>query len=135
MLSQNLLELRKRRKLTQEQAAFAIGVSRQALSKWETGESVPDLGNCLALADFYGVTLDNLVRYNAGEQGLPIPPKGKHCFGTLTVGPEGELVLPRKALELFQIAPGEVLLLLGEEDNGLALVRREEFLSRFQKLR
>ena len=36
--------------------------------------------------------------------------------------------------ELLQIAPGEALLLLGEEDNGLALVRREKFLSRFQRL-
>ena len=63
MLSDNLLALRKRRKLTQEQVAGAIGVSRQALSKWETGESVPDVENCVALAAFYDVSLDDLVRY------------------------------------------------------------------------
>lgn len=135
MLSENLYTLRRQRKLTQEQVAAQVGVSRQALSKWETGESVPDVGNCLALADFYDVSLDDLVRYRPGKDGLPIPPRGKHCFGTVTVGDRGELTLPQKALEMLQLQPGEELLLLGEEGNGLALTRKEGFLAKIQNSR
>ena len=124
VLPENLYALRKQQKLTQEQVAAAVGVSRQALSKWETGESVPDIGNCVALARFYDVSL-----------GLPIPPRGKHCFGTVAVGPKGEIRLPEKAMELLQVHPGDALLLLGEEGNGLALVRQEAFLGMIQNPR
>lgn len=135
VLPENLYTLRKRQKLTQEQVAAAVGVSRQALSKWETGESVPDIGNCVALARFYDVSLDDLVCYCAEKVGLPIPPRGKHCFGTVAVGPKGEIRLPEKAMELLQVHPGDALLLLGEEGNGLALVRQEAFLGMIQNPR
>ena len=46
MLAENLLLLRKQNRLTQEQVAEAVGVSRQALSKWENGESAPELTAC-----------------------------------------------------------------------------------------
>ena len=52
MLDKNLQTLRRARGLTQEQTAAAVGVTRQALSKWESGESLPDLRNCAALARF-----------------------------------------------------------------------------------
>lgn len=50
MIGENLLSLRKGRKLSQEQVAEAVGVSRQAVAKWESGEALPDLMNCAALA-------------------------------------------------------------------------------------
>ena len=130
MLAENLLFLRKRNHLTQEQVAGAVGVSRQALSKWETGESAPDIDNCIALASFYDVTLDDLVRYASEEELLPIPPKGKHCFGVVTVGADGAFRLPEKALSLFSIRPGEELLVLGEEGNGIAIVKKDAFMGR-----
>ena len=43
MISENLYRLRKAKKLSQEQVAEAIGVSRQAVAKWESGEAIPDL--------------------------------------------------------------------------------------------
>jgi len=128
MLAENLLYLRKRNRLTQEQVAGAVGVSRQALSKWETGESAPDIDNCIALANFYDVTLDDLVRYTPEGQLLPIPPKGKHFFGVVTVGKDGAFRLPEKALEVFAIRPGEELLVLGEDGNGIAIVKKDSFL-------
>lgn len=127
MLAENLLYLRKRNRLTQEQVAGAVGVSRQALSKWETGESAPDIDNCIALANFYDVTLDDLVRYTPEGQLLPIPPKGKHFFGVVTVGEDGAFRLPEKALEVFAIRPGEELLVLGEDGNGIAIVKKDSF--------
>ena len=130
MLAENLLYLRKRNRLTQEQVAAAVGVSRQALSKWETGESAPDIDNCIALANFYNVTLDDLVRYAPEGQLLPIPPKGKHFFGAVTVGENGVFRLPEKALEVFSIRSGEELLVLGEDGNGIALVKKDIFLQK-----
>ncbi len=55
-------ELRKQRALTQEQAAEALSVSVQAVSKWECGQSYPDLETLVRLADFYGVSMDSLLR-------------------------------------------------------------------------
>ena len=127
MLDKNLQTLRRARGLTQEQAAAAVGVTRQALSKWESGESLPDLRNCAALARFYDVTVDDLLNYDPGAAGLPLPPRGKHSFGFVTVDEAGRLPLPEAARQLFTIAPGDRLLLLGEEGNGLALLREQDF--------
>ena len=66
--------------LTQEEVAERIGVSRQAVAKWETGQSVPDILNCDALAKLYDVELDDLIHYDQGQTGESIPPKGKHIF-------------------------------------------------------
>ena len=125
MLSENLFKLRKRHNMTQEQVANRLAVSRQAVAKWEAGETCPDLSNCVALARLYDVALDDLVNYSERESGLPLPPKGKHSFGTVPVGENGEIVLPVKALELFHIQPGDNLLVLGDEGSGLALIQTE----------
>lgn len=63
-LSMNLTALRKMNQYTQEEVASRIGVSRQAVAKWESGESAPDVINCNALAEMYNVSLDDLVNYN-----------------------------------------------------------------------
>ena len=59
---ERLYQLRKGWGISQEELANAVGVSRQAVQKWEAGASTPDLNNLSALADFFGVTLDYLVR-------------------------------------------------------------------------
>lgn len=133
MLSENLLWLRKYRHLTQERVAEEIGVSRQALSKWENGESAPDIENCVALAAFYDVTLDDLVRYNEENEVLPIPPKGKYFFGSVTLGPHGEMCLPQKAMEVFSLEPGQELAVLGEEGRGIAIVKKDGFFDQIKK--
>ena len=56
MFAYNLMELRKYHSLSQEELAEKIGVSRQTLSKYETGESLPDIEKCKALADVFGIT-------------------------------------------------------------------------------
>lgn len=57
-----LIEMRRSRGLSQEELANNLGLSRQAISKWERAESAPDIGNLVALANIYDVTLDELVR-------------------------------------------------------------------------
>jgi len=53
---------RKQGGLSQERLAEAVGVSRQAVTKWESGEAAPDIDNLVALAAFFGVTVDSLLR-------------------------------------------------------------------------
>lgn len=57
-----LLQYRKQHNLSQEDLAAKIGVSRQAISKWERAEASPDTDNLLLLSDIYGVTLDELLK-------------------------------------------------------------------------
>ena len=57
-----LRELRTNNRYSQEQLAEKLSVSRQAISKWETGESLPDVDKAMLRCDFFGVTLDFLLR-------------------------------------------------------------------------
>ncbi len=61
-IAQRLYELRRKHGFSQESLASALGLSRQAISKWERSESAPDMGNLIALADLYGMTIDELIR-------------------------------------------------------------------------
>ena len=63
-LAKNLKRLRKQREMTQEDLADFIGVSFQAVSKWERGEGYPDITLLPVIANFFGVTLDELVGMN-----------------------------------------------------------------------
>ena len=56
-----LVQLRKDSGLSQEALAAKLGVSRQAISKWERAEASPDTDNLIALAEIYGITLDALL--------------------------------------------------------------------------
>ena len=60
--SERLLTLRKSLDLTQEQLAEKLNVSRQSVSKWESGQSVPELDKIVALSVIFGVTTDSLLK-------------------------------------------------------------------------
>lgn len=135
-ISENLRSLRGRRGLSQEEVSERIGVSRQAVAKWERGETTPDIVNCAALAKLYDVTLDDLVNYSpASDGGLGIPPKGRHMFGTVTVGDKGQIVIPVKARKIFDIKPGDDLVVLGDEEQGLALAKAQVLLDIIERMR
>lgn len=61
-LPERLRQLRSTAGYSQELLAERLGVSRQAVSKWETGTAEPSTANLLALADLYGITVDVLLR-------------------------------------------------------------------------
>lgn len=134
MFSENLITLRKKQNLSQEELAEKVGVSRQTLSKWETGESLPDIQKCSALAAFFGVTLDDLVNYEEQKEELPLPPKGKHAFGAVTMGDKGQIVIPVQARKIFNLNPGDRIFVLGDEEQGLALIAESAFLNLLRKL-
>ena len=67
-----LQQLRKENGYSQDALAEKLGLSRQAISKWERGESSPDTDNLIALAELYHMTLDQLL---GGEPSLLTPPQ------------------------------------------------------------
>ena len=69
--SQQLIQQRKVRGLSQSELAGKVGVSRQAVSKWETGEAAPDLSKLLALANALDISLDQLC----GREVSAVPPE------------------------------------------------------------
>ena len=67
MLSEKIYELRRKQGLSQEQLAEQIGVSRQAISKWESGQSIPDLDKLILLSEHFQISLDELVKETSDE--------------------------------------------------------------------
>ena len=57
-------------------------------------------------------------------------PKGKYAW-TATVGEKGQIVIPKQARDLFNIKPGDTLLILGDEDRGLAIPNKGAFTELF----
>lgn len=68
-IANRLLEYRKANGYSQEELAERIGVSRQAVSKWERGEASPDTDNLIALAALYRVTIDEMINGSDEPQG------------------------------------------------------------------
>ena len=131
MFQDNLISLRKLHGFSQDELAEKIGVTRQTLSKYETGESLPDIERCKRLADIFGVSMDDLVNYEKSDRenlGLEVPPKGKHVFGMVKVGDKGQIVIPANARKIFDIQPGDNLLILGDEEQGIAILKEKSFL-------
>lgn len=127
-LAENLAALRAHRGLSQEKVAEAVGVTRQAVAKWELGETAPDVLHCDALAALYEVSLDDLVHFRSEGTSLPVPPRGKHVFGVVQVGERGQIVIPKRARDLLHIRPGDTLVVLGDTNPGtagVALVQAE----------
>ena len=62
VLGEKITELRKKSGLSQEQFGDKIGVSRQAVSKWEMSQTTPDLNKIMAIAEFFGVSTDFLLK-------------------------------------------------------------------------
>lgn len=133
MISKNLLFLRKRANLSQEALAEKLDVSRQTLAKWENGESVPDVIHCDRMAELFDISLDDLLHTELDETGLP--PRGRFVFGTVTVGEKGQIVIPVKARRIFHIQPGDSLMVLGDINQGLALVSADFFLEIAQQMK
>lgn len=75
--------------------------------------------------------LDDLIHHDPDKTNISIAPKGKHIFGTVRVGEQGQIVLPKQARDLFKIKAGDLLVVLGDESlehPGLALMKEEFFL-------
>ena len=128
MLKDNLIMLRNMYGMSQEEIAEKIGISRQAYSKWESGATVPDVEKCKRLADFYNVTVDNLLKTETEDKIgiIPPAPKGKNIWGSVIMNERGQLVIPKAARERFGWNGGQRLIVLCDNE-GIALIPAEAF--------
>ncbi len=135
MIGHNLTSLRKFHRMSQEDVAEQIGVSRQAVAKWEAGTTSPDINNCVALAKLYQVSVDNLINYSEETLHVPMPPRGKHLFGIVTLGEKGQIVIPKKAREIFDLKAGDKIVVLGDEEQGIALTKASTLMNFYETLK
>lgn len=126
MISEKIKALRKERNYSLEFVAEKIDVSRQTVSKWESGETVPDVIKCKALADLYEISLDELFMDDNAAL-TDEERKGKYMFGAVRVGERGQIVIPSRARKIFNIKRGDLLLFLGDVRRGMAVVPLKEY--------
>ena len=67
-LGKRIRELRQRNRITQETLAEALGVTSQAVSRWEASGSYPDMENVPAIANYFGVSIDDLFGYDNNRE-------------------------------------------------------------------
>lgn len=136
-IHKNLVYLRKCNHLTIEEVADKIGVSRQAVSKWEAGETIPDILNCDRLAELYNVNIEELLHYDGDKEEIGLGPRGKYIFGTTKIGERGQVVIPKQAREQLGLKIGDILMVLGEDvpgSKGIALVPSEQLLGAVKEM-
>ena len=104
---EKLVRLRKRRGLTQAQAAELVDTSRQAISKWESGTGVPTLENIKALVRVYGVSFDTLLDDSRDLEDEAAPPPQ-----TPAEGPAARQPRPSNKRRLAMAGAAAVLLIL-----------------------
>ena len=132
MVGENIIFLRKRNGMTQEALSERINVSRQTVAKWERGESEPDCSSLMRLSTLFNVTIDALVgNVDEDQKIVGVAPKGKYFFGMVKIGEDGSIVLPQKALAIFNLTAGNELAVLGDEDRGFALVPKKQITDMF----
>ena len=129
MLKDNLIMLRNVHGYSQEQVAEKIEISRQAYAKWESGATIPDIEKCKRLSDLYGVTIDSLIKTTTidGKDVLPPPQKGKNIWGSIVINERGQLVRPKAVRERFNLNGGDRLIVLSDDQEGIALIPAERF--------
>ena len=93
IISKYLQLLRKKHNYTQDELAKRLDISRQAVSKWETGSAIPDLEVLLKISKLYGITINDILEPN-------IPTKKITDFEQLSEVPENEL---REILEQYDM--------------------------------
>lgn len=133
-ISDKIRDLRKARDMMQEQLAEALGVSTAAVSKWERGAAVPELGYILEMADLFGVSVDALVGYRVRSGGAEDLEKRIHTlqrekrYSEATAEAEKALVRYPNHFRLVYRC-GEVYQLMGlETGDSRALERAAELL-------
>ena len=122
-ISENLKVLRIRSGRTLENVAEIIDVSRQTVSKWESGESYPDIEKCVKLSRLYNVSLDALVNKPIQELVREGADSNRYVFGVTKLNGDRMIKLPERAVELFEIGENDILLVVGDKEQGMAIVK------------
>ncbi len=127
-IAENLNLLRQKHGYTLEAIAEIISVSRQSVSKWEMGETYPDLTNCMKLASLYQISLDELVSKPLKDAvSRDFVPKGDYICGLVDISDDGSVLIPASVREMFELAPGDTVMLLADRKRGIGLVKCSYF--------
>lgn len=118
-MNEQLKALRSEARMTQEELAEKMNVSRQSVAKWESGESVPDVLKCGELAKIFNVSIEDIARSFMGLD-QSIMPKNKYIFGKCVIV-DNRIVIPNEALRVFGLKNGDELVLFGDVEQGMAL--------------
>lgn len=111
-IGEKILYCRKRAGMSQEALAAELGISRQAVSNWETGEAMPDTGRVVALARLFGVTTDYLLLDELTSPDVP-PPSGEGSGSPEEDPPDGSALAVRERRRHFRIGFGIFFLAAG----------------------
>ncbi|MDE7206380.1 MAG: helix-turn-helix domain-containing protein [Lachnospiraceae bacterium] len=95
-LSERLQQLRKKENYSQEQLAELLGISRQAVSKWESGQGYPDISNIMKLAEIYNVSTDYILLEKKEETQSDTAPKSR--------------IISKKAIDIIAIIAATALI-------------------------
>lgn len=98
MLSEKIYSLRKKKGLSQEELAFQLDVSRQAVSKWESGASVPESSKLIALSEYFNVSVDYLIKDKTEE--IPENSEKEEEKEGTSAAPEKTFFIIRKPLQV-----------------------------------
>lgn len=136
MIGMNIKYLRKKFRYSQESVAEKLQVSRQSVAKWENEETLPDIMKCAELSKLFGITMEMLVMCSIEEleksdfDAVEGSDEGKYIFGIVKVGERGQMVIPKFARKVFDINPGDRLLVLGDKNKGIAIAKIRGLLSK-----
>ena len=137
ILADKIIELRKKNGWSQEELAEKLDVSRQAVSKWESAQSVPDMNRILLLSEVFGVSTDYLLKDEMGEaQAIqdPLPEDSGKTLRKVSLS-EAQAFLQYRQKNALRIAAGVVMCVLspvalilfavGQETGRLALTEQQ----------
>ena len=137
LLGEKLRKLRIARQLSQEQLAEKLQVSRQAISKWELGESMPDTENLILLSKFYGVSIDYLL-LNELNISSELETKRSRSFpififgmGGLVIGLILSIVLWCTYQSILMVSIGLIIQIISVT---VVLIKQSELSSQLQRL-
>ena len=137
LLGEKLRRLRIARQLSQEQLADKLQVSRQAISKWELGESMPDTENLILLSKFYGVSIDYLL-LNELNISSELETKRSRSFpififgmGGLIIGLILSIVLWCTYQSILMVSIGLIIQIISVT---VVLIKQSELSSQLQRL-
>ena len=136
ILAEKITELRKKNGWSQEELAEKLDVSRQAVSKWESAQSVPDMNRVLLLSELFGVSTDYLLKDEMGEPARtdePLPEEGGKALRTVSMQEAQEFLQHRKTAAgrislgvlMCILSPVALILLAVAQDTGRLALTEE----------
>lgn len=128
-MNYSLRLLRNEKKMTQEELAEKMEVSRQTVAKWENRESIPDIAKCRKLANIFSLSLDEIASiFVVSDEPYKQSSKqsNKVFFGIDTID-NNKVTLPENAMNKLGLKNGDEIIILGDSSQGLMLTPKSSF--------